>query len=102
MGAFLAPACQAVSVPAILVEAVFALPLFAPATTLLFHAVSDSMALVIFEVSSLDLAGPQVIPVLVFTFARLAPIPQTIVEITAFAKLAFVFPLSAFVTLLHL
>jgi hypothetical protein len=59
------------------------------------------MALVIFEVSSLDLAGLQVILALVFTFARLAPIPQTVFESVAFAKLALVFPLSAFVTLLH-
>jgi hypothetical protein len=101
VGTFLAPACQAVSVPAILIEAAFIFPLLAPATTLLFHAVSNSMASVIFEVSSLDLAGPQVVPVLVFTFAHFAPVPQTVFESVAFAKLALVFPLSAFVTLLH-
>jgi hypothetical protein len=54
-----------------------------------------------FEVSSFDLAGPQVILVLIFTLARFAPIPQTIFEGAAFAKLTLVFPLSAFVTLLH-
>jgi hypothetical protein len=101
LGAFLAPASQAVFVPAILVELPFCLPLLAPATALLFHAVNDPMALFIFEVSSPDLAGLQVIPVLVFTLARFAPVPQTIVENAVFAKLALVFPLSAFVTLLH-
>jgi uncharacterized membrane protein YcgQ (UPF0703/DUF1980 family) len=60
------------------------------------------MALFIFEVSSFDLAGSQVIAVLIFTLARFAPVPQAIVEGAAFAELALVFPLSAFVTLLHL
>jgi hypothetical protein len=59
------------------------------------------MALFIFEVSSFDLAGSHVIAVLIFTLARFAPVPQTIVEGTAYAELALVFPLSAFVTLLH-
>jgi hypothetical protein len=60
------------------------------------------MAPLITEVSSLDFAGPQVIPVLIFALARFAPVPQTIFEGAAFAKLTLVFPLSAFVTLLHL
>ena len=100
-GALLAPAPQTIFVLAVLVEAAFILPLSAPATSLLFHAVNDSMAPFITEVSSLDFAGPQVIPVLIFALARFAPVPQTIVEGAAFTKFGFVFPLSAFVTLFH-
>jgi hypothetical protein len=74
VGAFLAPASQAVSVPAILVEAAFILPLLALQASLLFHTVNSSMVLFISGVSSLDLAGPQVILVLIFALARFAPV----------------------------
>jgi hypothetical protein len=86
---------------AVLVEAAFILPLLASATSLLFHAFNNSMAPFVTEVSSLDFAGPQVIPVLIFALARSAPVPQTIFEGAAFVKLTLVLPLFAFVTLFH-
>jgi len=101
MGAFLAPAAQPVSVPAILVEVAFRQPFLAPAAALLFYAANGSMALLELEVSSFDLAGPQVILMLIFTLTRFAPVPQTVFEGAAYAELSLVLHLFAHVTFLH-
>jgi hypothetical protein len=98
-----APHRQSVIVAASFIKVTLGLPALAPSTSLLFHPVNNSMALL---VSIICFQAP---PLFLVTLSHIcphavfAPISQSVFVLTILAKLNFVFPLFAFGTafLLH-
>jgi len=98
-----APELQAVFIRPVFVKLTLGFPALAPSTSLLFHPVNNSMALLI------SIICFQALPLFLVTLSHICPyavfaiIPQSVFVLTILAKLNFVFPLFAFDTafLLH-
>jgi hypothetical protein len=99
---FLTPPRQTIFVDAYFVKVTLGLPALTPSTSLLFHPVNNSMALLI------SIICFQALPLFLATLSHICPhavfaiIPQSVFAVTVLAKLALVFPLFAFGTALLL
>jgi hypothetical protein len=96
-----APHRQSVIVDVCFVKVALGLPALAPSTSLLFHPVNNSMALLI------SIICFQALPLFLVTFSIICPhavfaiIPQSVFVVTVLAKLTLIFPLLAFRTAFH-
>jgi hypothetical protein len=99
---YLAPHRQPVFVDVCFVKVAFGLPSLAPSTSLLFHPVNNSMALLISIICFQALALFLVTLSYICPHAVFAPISKSVFVLTILAKLNLIFPLFAFGTSLHL